>query len=135
MCYLSGAPTLQLGGTMNRSLYYRAVACAAVVIVTVASMNVYAEQPSGKSKELRHEAFLRGGAAISDALRDATTAQPIVSPSLVPPIPPATSLIPPQEEKHRRTMLWIGVGITGAIAIYLIQRSVRNHNSIFRPNQ
>ena len=81
---------------MNRSPYYRAVACAAVVIVTVASMNVYAEQPSGKSKELRHEAFLRGGTAISEALRDATTAQPIVSPGLVPPIPSAPSLIPPQ---------------------------------------
>src|SRR5262245_38210929 len=113
---------------MKRSLFYRAVGCALVLVLSAATMDAYAETSRGVG-ELRHEAFLRGGTAISVAL--GSTESPLVSVDLVPPAPTPSMNAFPQETKNRRLMLWVGIAITGAIAGYLIQRSVRNHGKIF----
>jgi hypothetical protein len=113
---------------MKRSLFYRAVGFALVLILSAATMDAYAETSRGVG-ELHHEAFLRGGTAISTAL--GSTESPVVSAELVPPAPPQAMNAFPQETKSRRLMLWVGIGITAAIAGYLIQRSVRNHDKIF----
>jgi len=105
------------------------------VILTVATLNAYAEEPVKSVTEVSQEAFLRGGTAISEALRTPSTPASLVSANLVPPAPTQPAMpAPPQEGKHRRTMLWIGLAVTGTIAVYLIQRSVRNHGKIFGDN-
>jgi hypothetical protein len=118
---------------MKRALSYRLVACAVVVILTLTTVNAYAEQPL--RNDLSREAFLRGGGAISDALREAASPNAVAAAELLPseaPRPAMPSL--PQETKNRRVMLWVGLAITGTIAVYLIQRSVRNHGKIFGDN-
>ncbi len=114
---------------MKRSLLCRIIACC--VILTIATLNVFAEQPPRKIERASERAFLRGGQAISDALHERTAkADPLIPPK--PTLPgQANAALPPAEGKHRRTMLWIGIAVTGAIATYLIQRSVRNHGHIF----
>jgi len=113
---------------MKRSLFYRAVGLALVLVLSAATMDAYAETSRGVG-ELHHEAFLRGGTAISAAL--GSPGSPAVSADLVPPTPPQGMKAFPQETKSRRLMLWVGIGITAAIAGYLVQRSVRNHGKIF----
>ena len=115
---------------MKRSLAYRLTAYAVVLILTVATMDAYAEQSLRNPKELRHEAFLRGGTAISEAWNSVKLAVPVVATSIVPPAPPVPQAAA-AEEKHHRVMLWIGLGITAGIAAYLIQKSVTNHRKIF----
>ena len=114
---------------MNGSWSYRIVAC--LMILTMASLNVFAEQPA-KTGSAGERAFLRGGSAISDALAERTAPkESIVPPKLPVEQPPAALPAPQTEGKHRKTMLWIGIAVTGTIAVYLIQRSVRNHGHIF----
>src|SRR6476646_10572374 len=112
---------------MKRTLFGRAIACSLVLVLTVAAMNAYAEQPG-------HAAFAKGGAAIAAALNPkATTATPTVAENLLPPSPPATPPPAPAAEggKQRTTMIWVGIGVTAVIAGYLIHRSYVNHGHIF----
>jgi len=103
---------------MNNSMLFRLIACAVILTLTASSINAYAGELARKPGELRHEAFLRGGNAISEAL----TAKPLIdqpaSASLVPPAMPKPAMpsAPRQEGKSRRALLWIGIGVTGVIA-------------------
>ena len=86
---------------MKRTLFGRAIAGSLVLVLTVAAMNVYAEQPG-------HTAFVKGGAAIAVALNPkATTATPAVAENLLPPSPPATPPPAPAAEgsKQRTAMI------------------------------
>lgn len=114
----------------------RSVACTVVVFLLMGSLTAFAAKPSGNSEGLVREAFLRGGSAISEALLDATSTAPIVAADLIPAEAPKRSVPTAQapEGGHRRLMTVVGIGIIGTIAVYLVQRSVKNHNKIFGSN-
>src|SRR5262245_8837192 len=57
-----------LGGVMKRSLVFRSIACSVVIVLTLTTINAYAEQPLRSAAKARHQAFLRGGDAITAAL-------------------------------------------------------------------
>lgn len=124
---------------MKRSLGSRFTAWLLIVVTTLGAVNLFAESGARSAEEARHEAFLRGGDAIADALT-ARSATPITLATLLPPnqpaSPPAPSPVPqpPQTEgKNHHLMMWIGIAVTGTIAVYLIQRAAKDHNHIFGP--
>jgi len=84
--------------------------------------------PAGAA-DLRHEAFVRGGNAIGEAL-NARLVMPAVEEA--PQQQPAQ--MQAEENKGKsKVLLWVGIGIGVAISAYLIQRSVTKHRRIFAP--
>ena len=118
---------------MKRTKSWRLTAFALAAILALASTHSYAEQASAGRGSLRHEAFLRGGSAIAEALSEKPIV-PLNSALVVPPDMPAPLPAPQASEgKHHRVMLWVGLAVTGVIAGYLIQKAVRDHGKIFSP--
>jgi hypothetical protein len=118
---------------MKRSAFYRLVACFVIVTIAASATNVFAGEPA-------REAFLRGGTAIREALSAKTVEATLVAPELLPSprvIPPgpaaqqSTAVQTAPNEGRRRIMLWIGLGVTGAIASYLVWRGVKDHGHVF----
>lgn len=112
---------------MRYSMPFRVIAWTVVLFLTLGSINVFAEKPGS------HKAFLRGGNAISEALHQSKTPEPLLAARFIPAQPPAMSAMPQEKGKHSRVALWIGLAVTGTIAAYLVRRSVKNHQSIFGP--
>jgi hypothetical protein len=104
---------------------------ALIVIITMlaAAAPARAEQPV-PSGELRHEAFVRGGKAIGEALNTR-----LVLTALETPLPSQQPAQMQAEEngKKSKVLLWVGIGIGVAISAFLIQRSVTKHRRIFAP--
>ena len=119
---------------MKNSTPFRFIACLVILALTTVSTDAFAGELARKPGELSHEAFLRGGKSISEALAAKTVADPATSANLVPPEMPkraVPSAPVAQEGKSRRVMLWVGIAVTGVIAGYLVQKGVRDHNKIF----
>jgi len=73
---------------------------------------------AGPSEELRHEAFMRGGKAISAAL-NAPEAAPLVSKSIeeaMPPAPPTPAPAKPQASTSKMSKKMWGILIGGFVA-------------------
>ena len=115
---------------MKRSAFSRLVACLVIASIAATATNGFAGEPA-------REAFLRGGTAITEALAAKTAAPGFVASELLPPrvVPPAqqpaSMQAAPSEGRRRTMMLWIGIGVTGAIASYLIWRGVKDHGHVF----
>ena len=125
---------------MKRSAFYRMVACFVIVAIAGTAGNA-GNAIAGFAGEPAREAFLRGGTAITEALAAKTVAPSLVSAELLPSarvVPPAQQPASvqsaPSEGKRRTLMLWIGIGVTGAIASYLIWRGVKDHGHVFEGN-
>ena len=122
---------------MRTSNAFRITTVCVIVAMLIATVPANAESMRAHS-DARHEAFVRGGDAIREALN-----QPNENTSLeTPPVVVAASDKPAPEPARQETsepgkgtskLLWVGIGIGVAISAYLIQRSVTKHRRIFGP--
>lgn len=93
------------------------VLCVALLINSVPA---YAAGAS--AEELRHEAFLRGGNAITEALNTKTEAAPLVSSAIEETIPakPAPMPAPQETRKGMNKAVWVGLVAGFAVSGFLI---------------
>jgi hypothetical protein len=115
---------------MIGSAFNRFVAYFVIAAIAASTTNAFAGEPA-------RDAFLRGGTAISEALAAKTVTPALIvpellpSPRVVPPAQQSTAMQSAPGEGRRRTMLWIGIGVTGAIASYLVWRAAKDHGHVF----
>jgi|RhiMetdeSRZDD1v2_1073273.scaffolds.fasta_scaffold184000_2 hypothetical protein len=113
------------------------------LLCTVLLFNSLPLNAAGAGEEIRHEAFLRGGNAISTALNTPTATAPVVSKALVEEtsaaVPPAPAPAPARRQDSSKGMskwVWaalIGGFATGGAVVYWVATgpgaSIRNCSS------
>src|SRR5215510_4325923 len=84
------------------------------VVLIFNSLPLYA---AGAGEEIRHEAFLRGGDAISAALNAPTASAPVVSKAIIEetsaPVPPAPAPAPRQAGSSKGMSKWVWAALIG----------------------